>query len=73
VHPEMELLTTEKKRGKSFLEPIYPTTEKLRSKALGGRQISKLTEVLMKLINEKNVPENLPDDILNRSKTCKQV
>jgi ATP-dependent DNA helicase RecG len=49
VHPEMELLTTEKKRGKSFLEPIYPTTEKLRSKALGGRQISKLTEVLMKL------------------------
>ena len=74
VHPEMELLTTEKKdarpdepagRGKSFLEPIYPTTEKLRSKALGGRQIGKLTEVLMKLINEKNVPENLPDDILN--------
>jgi ATP-dependent DNA helicase RecG len=68
VHPEMELLTTEKKDGKSFLEPIYPTTEKLRSKALGGRQISKLTEVLMKMINEKNVPENLPDDILNNLK-----
>ncbi len=68
VHPEMELLTTEKKDGKSFLEPIYPTTEKLRSKALGGRQISKLTEVLMKLINEKNVPENLPDNILNNLK-----
>src|SRR6186713_1947591 len=68
VHPEMELLTTEKKDGKSFLEPIYPTTEKLRSKALGGRQIGKLTEVLMKLINEKNVPENLPDDILNNLK-----
>jgi len=68
VHPEMELLTTEKKDGKSFLEPIYPTTEKLRSKALGGRQIGKLTEVLMKLINEKNVPENLPDDILNKLK-----
>ena len=68
VHPEMELLTSEKKDGKSFLEPIYPTTEKLRSKALGGRQIGKLTEVLMKLINEKNVPENLPDDILNELK-----
>ncbi len=63
VHPEMELLTDEKKDGKSFLEPIYPTTEKLRSKALGGRQIGKLTEVLMKLITEKDVPENLPDDI----------
>jgi len=68
VHPEMELLTTEKKDGRSFLEPIYPTTEKLRSKALGGRQIGKLTEVLMKLLTEKNVPENLPDDILNNLK-----
>ena len=68
VHPEMELLTIEKKNGKSFLEPIYPTTEKLRSKALGGRQIGKLTEVLMKLINEKDVPENLPDDILDKLK-----
>ena len=28
VHPEMELLTNEKPEGKSFLEPIYPTTEK---------------------------------------------
>jgi len=68
VHPEMELLTTEKKDGKSFLEPIYPTTEKLRSKALGGRQIGKLTEVLMKLIKEKDVPENLPDNILQNLK-----
>jgi len=68
VHPEMELLTTEKKDGRSFLEPIYPTTEKLRAKALGGRQIGKLTEVLMKLLSEKNVPENLPDDILNNLK-----
>jgi len=68
VHPEMELFTTEKKDGKSFLEPIYPTTEKLRSKALGGRQIGKLTEVMMKLISEKDLPENLPDDILNKLK-----
>lgn len=68
VHPEMELLTNEKPEGKSFLEPIYPTTEKLRSKALGGRQIGKHTEVLLKLISEKDVPENLPDEILNNLK-----
>jgi len=68
VHPEMELLTTEKKDGRSFLEPIYPTTEKLRSKALGGRQIGKLTQALMKLLTDKNVPENLPDHILNNLK-----
>ena len=68
VHPEMELLTADKADGKSFLEPIYSTTEKLRSKALGGRQIGKLTEVMMKLLNEKDVPENLPDEILSKLK-----
>jgi ATP-dependent DNA helicase RecG len=73
VHPEMELLTTEKKEGRSFLEPIYPTTEKLRSKALGGRQIGKLTEVLMKLLTDKNVPENLPDPILNNLKLVNRL
>jgi ATP-dependent DNA helicase RecG len=64
----MELLTADKTEGKSFLEPIYPTTEKLRSKALGGRQLGKLTSVLMKLISEKDLPENLPDDILQKLK-----
>ena len=72
VHPEMESLTAEKKDGKSFLEPIYPTTEKLRSKALGGRQIGKLTETLMKFANEKDIPENLPDNILNKLKLVKR-
>ena len=75
VHPEM--VTAEKVdarpdgpvgRGKSFLEPIYPTTEKLRTKALGGRQIGKLTEGMMKLISEKDIPENLPDSILQKLK-----
>jgi len=68
VHPEMEILTAEKIDGKSFLEPIYPTTEKLRSKALGGRQIGKLTETMMKLLTEKDIPENLPDTILHKLK-----
>lgn len=68
VHPEMEILTAEKLEGRSFLEPIYPTTEKLRSKALGGRQIGKLTATMMKMISEKDVPENLPDSILQKLK-----
>jgi ATP-dependent DNA helicase RecG len=64
IHPEIESLSTEKLSGKSFLEPIYPSTEKLKARALGGRQIGKLTEVLMGMLKEKDVPENLPDDIL---------
>jgi ATP-dependent DNA helicase RecG len=68
VHPEMEIVTTEKAEGKSFLEPIYPTTEKLRSKGLGGRQLGKLTGVLVNTIHEKDLPENLPDTILKNLK-----
>jgi hypothetical protein len=31
----IELLTTEIKEGKSFLEPVYLTTEKLRARGIG--------------------------------------
>ncbi len=65
VHPEIELWTPEKQDGKSFLEPIYPTTEKLKARGLGGRQIGKLTQGLMAQLREKEIPENLPTDILN--------
>ncbi len=68
VHPEIELLAQEKPEGRSRLEPIYSTTEKLRSKALGGRQIGKLTEALIRLLNEKELPENLPESVLKKLK-----
>jgi len=55
-------------RGKSYLEPVYPTTEKLKARGLGGRQIGKLTQVLMGMLREKDVPENLPAPILNQLK-----
>ena len=63
VHPEIELLTQEKQDGKNFLEPVYPTTEKLKVRGLGGRQIGKLTQVLMSMLREKDIPENLPAGI----------
>jgi ATP-dependent DNA helicase RecG len=68
VHPEIEILTEEKKDGKGYLEPVYPTTEKLKAKALGGRQIAKLTQVLMNMVSEKDIPENLPDSIIKQLK-----
>jgi ATP-dependent DNA helicase RecG len=64
VHPEFEILTSEKKEGKSFLEPVYPTTEKLKSRGLGGRQIGKLTFTLLGSLSKKDIPENLPANIL---------
>ena len=53
VHPEIEPYVITHADGKNFLEPVYPSTEKLRAKGLGGRQIGKLTEVLMKMVSAK--------------------
>jgi ATP-dependent DNA helicase RecG len=66
VHPEIEPLTQEKQDGKNFLEPVYPTTEKLKVRGLGGRQIGKLTQVLIGMLREKDLPENLPAGILKQ-------
>ena len=64
VHPEIEIWTPEKNEGKNFLEPVYPSTEKLKARSLGGRQIGKLTATLLPHITIKDLPENLPDSLL---------
>ncbi|HEY2720496.1 MAG TPA: ATP-dependent DNA helicase RecG [Chitinophagaceae bacterium] len=68
VHPEMEPLTDKLSDGKDHLEPIYPSTEKLKSKGLGGRQIGKLTQALFTILKPGNIPENIPSGILKQLK-----
>jgi ATP-dependent DNA helicase RecG len=68
VHPEMELVKDHAAGPKDFLEPIYSTTEKLKSKGLGGRQIAKLTAGLFNYISEKDLPENLPATVVQKLK-----
>jgi len=76
IHPEIESLVTDSKpvstpgtiSGKNFLEPVYPSTEKLKARGLGGRQLAKLTQQLMSIIREKDIPENIPDSILHSLK-----
>ncbi len=68
THPEIEPLSREKLEGKNVLEPVYSTTEKLKSKGLGGRQIAKLTAPLLEILKERNVPENIPGNIIETLK-----
>jgi ATP-dependent DNA helicase RecG len=63
THPEMELYSEEKSDGKIHLDPVYPSTEKLKARGLGGRQIAKLTRTLFASLSEKDIPENLPDEL----------
>jgi ATP-dependent DNA helicase RecG len=68
THPELESIAEARADGKTFLEPIYPTTEKLKAKGLNARQIGKLTINLLPLLSEKDLPENIPQFLLEKLK-----
>jgi len=72
THPEIERLTEENKNAKSFLEPIYPGTEKLKAKSMGGRQMGSLTYTLLQMLSEKDIPENIPADIIKKFRLVKR-
>ena len=62
THPEIEIFD-EIKGDTSPLQPIYPSTEKLKARFLGGRQIAKLTRQLLSQLKEKDIPEFIPSEI----------
>jgi ATP-dependent DNA helicase RecG len=66
VHPDMDILKSDGNDAKNFLEPVYSTTEKLKARQLGSRQIAKFTEALFSQIRPKDVPENLPEPLLRQ-------
>ncbi len=62
VHPEIETIA-QHAEGKQTLDPIYPSTEKLKARGLTGKFIGKLTAVLLPQIHKKDIEENLPESI----------
>lgn len=64
-HPELQRVTTEA-TPKDYLEPVYPSTEKLKMRQLGGRQIAALTSLLFQQIQEKDIAENLPSSLITQ-------
>ena len=68
AHPEIEIFSSEQPTGKNFLEPVYPSTEKLKAKGLNGRSIGKFTYALLQLLSPQDLPENLPLSIIQKYK-----
>ena len=66
VHPEIEPYAAANADGRNFLEPVYPTTEKLKARGFNGRQLGKLTYTLLGLLQPKDIPENIPQDLLEK-------
>ncbi|MEO6221019.1 MAG: ATP-dependent DNA helicase RecG, partial [Ginsengibacter sp.] len=65
THPELESIT-DNPDVKSYLEPVYPSTEKLKARGLGGRQIARLSSWLLQMVTERDLPENLPLYVLSK-------
>jgi len=66
THPEIEPWSPAMIEGKNFLEPVYPTTEKLKTRGLNGKQIGKLTLALMEMISPKEIQENIPRPLMEK-------
>lgn len=66
AHPEIEVLTARNEQG-GYLQPVYPLTEKLRSRHLDNKSLLKLFEELLALAKDK-IRETLPHQILNERK-----
>ena len=66
THPELEQAQAETQEVRNFLEPVYPSTEKLKVRGLTGRSIGKLTYNLFSLLSEKEIPEILPASIIKQ-------
>ncbi|RYY30390.1 MAG: DEAD/DEAH box helicase, partial [Sphingobacteriaceae bacterium] len=64
AHPDIEPYTAQKASGKEHLEPIYPSTEKLKARGLNGAALSRISFELLHKITPKDLPENLPGDIM---------
>ncbi|MGZ3862363.1 MAG: ATP-dependent DNA helicase RecG [Bacteroidia bacterium] len=67
THPEVDLANDESIKQNSALQPVYPSTEKLKSKGLDSKGIVKLQEVLIPQIKGK-ITETLPQNLIEQFK-----
>ncbi|WP_341841276.1 ATP-dependent DNA helicase RecG [Chitinophaga caseinilytica] len=63
-HPDMELVTEATADGKQTLEPVYYTTEKLKTRGLTAKAIGKLTHNLLEQLSLSEIRENIPAPVL---------
>jgi ATP-dependent DNA helicase RecG len=64
THPEIEPVLPENADGRNFLEPVYPTTEKLKARFITARAIGKFVSALLAQLSPSDLPEFLPPEML---------
>lgn len=66
AHPEVEPITANKE-NKGFLQPVYPLTERLRSKYVDNKFLVKVQRELL-TIAINHIRETLPEDLLQKQR-----
>jgi ATP-dependent DNA helicase RecG len=64
AHPEIDVLTQKNEQG-GFLHPVYPLSEKLRTRHVDSKAIAKLIQELLIQANDK-IRETLPQHLLSK-------
>ncbi len=68
VHPEIEPVTANNEQEALSLEPVYPSTDKLTNKGLDAKGQRKVMRILMNKLQEKDIPEILPEYMIEKMK-----
>lgn len=68
VHPDLTALASVKKENAATLEPVYPTTDKLRNKRLDTKGLANIMKNLFIKIHpqRQQIPETLPSYLLEK-------
>lgn len=67
-HPEVEAVTAENTKEQLTFSPVYGSTEKLNAKNLDSKGRRRLLKTLFEQITPADLPENLPDYIIEKMK-----
>ncbi|HUM45588.1 MAG TPA: ATP-dependent DNA helicase RecG [Chitinophagales bacterium] len=66
VHPDITPFEAAAEKPDARLQPMYSSTEKLKSRGLHSKGIEKLVATLLSLITIHDLSENLPDSLVQR-------
>lgn len=65
VHPEMEWISSENETTNFRLQPMYPSSEKLKSKGLDSKNLGKIIAQIIQGMSKADLPENLSLTLLS--------
>jgi ATP-dependent DNA helicase RecG len=65
-HPEIEIVSDDNTTKAQTFAPVYPSTEKLNQRGLDAKARRRVMQDLFDKLTAADIPENLPDDIIER-------